>query len=273
MVVRLRKAVAFLRRPAEPETLEATRAALLYARQAGGRQFAMSRRLFSMQARSRIGLLSRFFIANQLAVNRPRGKAVPRSERRIRMTETESRSEVHEKATELQKQQTPPCDHHQPLPYPRAGQARRGRAARCKTGRPKKKTGFWESVRRSLVNIGRILANKETKTGSRTAFLLAEFMSCVFNTIAFLGAILLILLLYAVICILDWNGNVSQTIVQAVFCSVLFLAMAVLSLIFRAIANEIRAEKDRNYITTLFFGLVAFVSLIVSCIALFKEAG
>ena len=155
-----------------------------------------------------------------------------------------------------------------------------GRVKRAGDGQPvakqtdqKKKTGFWESVRRSLVNIGRILANKETKTGSRTAFLLAEFMSCVFNTIAFLGAILLILFLYAVICILDWNGNVSQTIVQAVFCFVLFLAMAVLSLIFRAIANEIRAEKDRNYITTLFFGLVAFVSLIVSCIALFKEAG
>lgn len=130
----------------------------------------------------------------------------------------------------------------------------------------KEKNGFWRSV-------WRIIINRESKTGKRTAYVLAEVMSYVFNTIALLGVALFMLFGYSVIFKLNWNVDISKIIVQTVFCLVLLLVTAILSLTFRAIANEIKAERDRNYITNLFFGLVAIVSLVVSVVALFKEAG
>lgn len=130
----------------------------------------------------------------------------------------------------------------------------------------KEKNGFWRSV-------WRIIINKESKTGKRTAYVLAEVMSYVFNTIALLGVALFMLFGYSVIFKLNWNVDISKIIVQTVFCLVLLLVTAILSLTFRAIANEIKAERDRNYITNLFFGMVAIVSLVVSVVALFKEAG
>ena len=38
-------------------------------------------------------------------------------------------------------------------------------------------------------------------------------------------------------------------------------------------AKERKAEKDRNYITTLFFGFTSLASLIVALVALFKGVG
>lgn len=130
----------------------------------------------------------------------------------------------------------------------------------------KAKSGLWRLV-------WRIIINKESKTGMRTAYVLAEVMSYVFNIIALLGLALFMLFGYSAIFKLNWNVDVSKIIVQTVFLIVVLLITAILSLTFRAIANEIKAERDRNYITNLFFGLVAFVSLIVSVVALFKEVG
>jgi hypothetical protein len=50
---------------------------------------------------------------------------------------------------------------------------------------------------------------------------------------------------------------------------VLLFTTAVLSLIFRGMANEINIEKDRNYVMNFFFGLASIVSLIIALISLF----
>ena len=39
------------------------------------------------------------------------------------------------------------------------------------------------------------------------------------------------------------------------------------------IAKEIETEKDRNYIISVFSGIVSFAALIVALVALFKEVG
>jgi hypothetical protein len=38
-------------------------------------------------------------------------------------------------------------------------------------------------------------------------------------------------------------------------------------------AKEIETEKDRNYIISVFSGIVSFAALIVALVALFKEVG
>ena len=48
-----------------------------------------------------------------------------------------------------------------------------------------------------------------------------------------------------------------------------FLAL-VFSLVVRASANEMAAEKDRNYIIAVFSGVVSFAALVAALAALFK---
>jgi hypothetical protein len=45
------------------------------------------------------------------------------------------------------------------------------------------------------------------------------------------------------------------------------------ALLLRASANEFDKEKDRNYIISVFSGIVSFVALIVALVALFKGVG
>jgi NADH:ubiquinone oxidoreductase subunit 6 (subunit J) len=53
---------------------------------------------------------------------------------------------------------------------------------------------------------------------------------------------------------------------MALICVLLFL----ISVMFRGAANDIKREKDRNYIVALFSGIVSFVALIISIIALYR---
>lgn len=128
------------------------------------------------------------------------------------------------------------------------------------------KIGFWKAV-------WKIIRNKESKNGKRTAALLAEVMALLFNAVSIICVISSLLIILAAIFALDWNIEASKLIMQivAVFIPIVFLLPT--SLIFRAIANEIGAEKDRNYITTLFFGFTSLASLIVALLALFKGVG
>lgn len=134
----------------------------------------------------------------------------------------------------------------------------------------KQKIGFWKSV-------WMIIGNKEPKSGNTTAYVLAEVMAWVFNVIAICALILFALLGYVIIMRLDWNFDLKiewAYFIAQMFSSMLLLGISLtISLIFRAVANDIKAEKDRNYITTLFFGFTSLASLIVALVALFKGVG
>ena len=128
------------------------------------------------------------------------------------------------------------------------------------------KTGFWKAVWKTIFN-------KEAKSGKKTAYLLAEIMATFFNVAALMGLAFSVLILIGSIFGLKWNVEITQIIIQVVATTIPILFALAISLIFRGIANEIGAEKDRNYITTLFFGFISIASLIVALVALFKGVG
>ncbi len=140
---------------------------------------------------------------------------------------------------------------------------------KCKTKRHNlntkaEKVGFWKAV-------GLIIINREPKTGQTTAFLLAEVLAYIFNAIAIVGAAILLICLKATFCDLDWSGECRKNVIQGFIAAILLVGIGVVSLIFRAMANDIKAEKDRNYIVNLFFGFAGFASLIIALFTFFKE--
>ena len=131
--------------------------------------------------------------------------------------------------------------------------------------KPKGKIGFWTAI-------GEIILNKEDKNGKRTAFVLAEIMAYIFNFAAIVGAIFSVGILVSIF-MLEWNISLWSIVVQAIMIAILLLMSLSIALIFRGIANEIRAEKDRNYIISVFSGIVSFAALIVALIALLRGVG
>ena len=127
---------------------------------------------------------------------------------------------------------------------------------------PAEKTGFWKSV-------GLILRNKETKTGERTTGALAEVLAFIFNAVSAVFLAFSGLAGYVLATQIDWKQDMSRSIIQVSIVLVgIFLSLP-MSLIFRGIANEIRAEKDRNYILSFFSGIVSLAALVVALVALF----
>lgn len=124
------------------------------------------------------------------------------------------------------------------------------------------KIGFWKAV-------WLIIVNREKKTGLRTAYVLASVIGYIFNAIAIFGVFLFFTFLYAIVCVVNWKVSVITILLQIVMSIVLLFTTAVLSLIFRGMANEINIEKDRNYVMNFFFGLASIVSLIIALISLF----
>ena len=132
--------------------------------------------------------------------------------------------------------------------------------------KPIKKICFWKSV-------WLIIRNKEPQNGMKTAYMLAEVMAGMFNIIAIIGAALFAIIICFSILELDWGPGILNYISQGISVGALLFASFAISLLFRGIANEIRAEKDRNYIISVFSGIVSFAALIVALVALFKGVG
>ena len=51
----------------------------------------------------------------------------------------------------------------------------------------------------------------------------------------------------------------------------MFVLTFLISLLFKGAANDIKREEDRNYIVALFSGVVSFVALIISIVALIQK--
>ena len=132
--------------------------------------------------------------------------------------------------------------------------------------KPTKKIGFWKAV-------GQTIINKEAKNGKRTAILLAEIMNVIFNFMAIVAFLFAISTIVVSVQKLNWNMDFWQIVAQLFIIAGFVIASLATSLIFRAVANEISAEKDRSYIITLFFGFTSLASLVVALISLFKEVG
>lgn len=129
---------------------------------------------------------------------------------------------------------------------------------------------FWKMV-------GMIIINKKASNGQLAAGLLSVSMTALFNTLAVVAVLAMIGGIIAIVKTafsFSWSADSFYANVITILLSCLLIVLlAVLALYFRGVANEIAAEKDRNYIVAVFSGLVSFVALIVAFVSLFGRCG
>ena len=72
-----------------------------------------------------------------------------------------------------------------------------------------------------------------------------------------------------------WNevNVVIGNVFSIAFAVALFVVLILYSFLLWKSAKEIETEKDRNYIISVFSGIVSFAALIVALVALFKGVG
>ncbi|MBQ8815004.1 MAG: hypothetical protein IJZ85_10985 [Lachnospiraceae bacterium] len=130
-----------------------------------------------------------------------------------------------------------------------------------------KKVGFWKSV-------WSILRGKGSDNSSFATALLVGVLSVGFEVLFWIGMLAFVGAIFAicqVVSRMTWAcgyfiDDVIKIMLSIAICILLFL----ISIMFRGAANDMQREKDRNYIVALFSGVVSFVALIVSLVALVK---
>lgn len=128
---------------------------------------------------------------------------------------------------------------------------------------------FWQAVKS-------IVKNDRSTNGNMISGILGKILSIVFNFMALLVLLFATFFLISSIQIIFAHEYLTCTdycnaIVLGVFIVLMVILCVLLALLFRASANEIQAEKDREYIIALFSGLVSFVALVVAFAALFND--
>lgn len=119
-----------------------------------------------------------------------------------------------------------------------------------------------------------IIRNKESSDGTIVSGLMATAIWIAFNGLA----IFLVLAFFAIIIYgvyratqFDWLNDFSLSVLGTIIEIIgSLLCMALFALVFRAAANEIEKEKDRNFVVAVFSGWVSFAALVVACVALIK---
>ena len=71
-----------------------------------------------------------------------------------------------------------------------------------------------------------------------------------------------------------WQGwNIASNIVGILFAILVSVTVLLYMVIFWGAANDVKHEKDKNYVISVFSGLVSVAALIVAVVALFKGVG
>ena len=118
-------------------------------------------------------------------------------------------------------------------------------------------------------------ANRKKKFTSSTFVMI---ISLVFRGVAVLGWLIALATPFAIINMAKsfvWNevNVVMGNVFSIAFAVALFIVLVLYSFLLWKSAKEIEAEKDRNYIISVFSGIVSFAALIVALVALFKGVG
>ncbi len=128
-----------------------------------------------------------------------------------------------------------------------------------------KEIGFWKGV-------WWIIKGKGSENSSFATAIVAGVLSVMFNALFVVGLILtLIATAASVQFIFDMTWTMGEYLQNAgIITLMVFICglMFMISIMFRGAANDLKHEKDRNYIIALFSGMVSFVALIISLIAL-----
>lgn len=122
--------------------------------------------------------------------------------------------------------------------------------------------------------IKNILFGKSSKNGMLSSAPFALVVSVVFRLVALIGFGLSLYVPFSTINTLinaSWEiQNVAGNIVTAVYSLIWLLLCFLLAVLFWGAANDVKREKDKNYIIGLFSGIVSVAALIVAIIALYN---
>ena len=118
-------------------------------------------------------------------------------------------------------------------------------------------------------------SNKKRRFTSGSFAMLTTVAFRIFS--AFMGLLSVVLILAPVVSwkTLQWNGftNIVTSVFTIGFCIVFAIVLGLYTVLLWKSAKEIETEKDRNYIMSVFSGIVSFAALIVALVALFKGVG
>ena len=121
-------------------------------------------------------------------------------------------------------------------------------------------------------DISEVEENKKRKFTSGSFAMLIMIAFYVFSIFVALLAASLILALVVSWNTLQWDGstNIVVSILTIAFCIVFAIVLGLYAVLLWKSAKEIETEKDRNYIISVFSGIVSFAALLVALVALFK---
>lgn len=139
--------------------------------------------------------------------------------------------------------------------------------------RPKDEEAEKITLWKFLKKVWLVIADKADTHGNMTSGAFAFLVSIVFRAVALVGFLVFVLGIYAVVLYvldLSWqNGpEVIRNIYALVMVAMILFILVMYSIIMWGASNEMRKERDKNYIVAVFSGVVSFAALIVALVAL-----
>ena len=135
----------------------------------------------------------------------------------------------------------------------------------------KEEITFWQLLQRIYL----VFKDEADTHGNMTMGVFASLISISFRIVALAGLMIFFVGVISLIAFafgLDWNtvANVAKNIYVLVLSSMLLFILFLYSVIMWGASNEMKNEQDKNYIVSVFSGIVSFAALIVALIALFR---
>ena len=128
-----------------------------------------------------------------------------------------------------------------------------------------------------FIAIGRILIGRRSKDGSFLSAPYVPIVSMLYRVIAIFGVVLMIAFWVTAAPMLTkllWQGwAIAVNIIAISFMLFITFVLFLYMVMFWGAANDMEYETDKNYIMSVFSGLVSIASLIVAIIALYRDVG
>ena len=133
----------------------------------------------------------------------------------------------------------------------------------------------YDKLAESIVKANSKLDAEANKSKKFTSGMFSISVFVILRVIALLGWIIAFALLIGSINTfieMSWNdfSTISGNIFQIIYSITITVLLVLYPLMLWKSAKEIETEKDRNYIISVFSGIVSFAALIVALVALFK---
>ena len=136
----------------------------------------------------------------------------------------------------------------------------------------------YDKLAESIVKANSKLDAEANQSKKFTSGMFSMSVFVILRVIALLGWIIAFALLLGSINTfieMSWNdfSTISGNIFQIIYSITITVLLVLYPLMLWKSAKEIETEKDRNYIISVFSGIVSFAALIVALVALFKGVG